>query len=162
MAFSLSERMDSTAVVSGNEALIYLILPDGRRKIAGNVIKMDAEAQYSKTEYPVLGYRIKPNKKGPGSIKVKMTLHYNTSVFREAALEFQKTGKDSYYDMQLINEDDNSGLGRQTVLLYGVNWDNMPLFKADAESDYLTEDLTGTANDWDLDNVFTDGGLIDA
>ena len=62
----------------------------------------------------------------------------------------------------MVNEDPNSGVGRQTVIFYGLNFDEMPLALIDAESDYLTEELSFTANGWDLENVFGAGGLLDA
>lgn len=162
MAFLMSERMEDRAVVSGNDAIAYMIFPDGRRKVLANMLSCDARQTYTKTKYPILGKRTKPAKKGQGEITGTMKLHYNTSVFREAALEYQKTGQDSFYDIQLVNEDPNSGVGRQTVILYGLNFDEMPLALIDAEADYLTEDLPFTANSWDLENIFGDGGLIDA
>ena len=160
--FSLAERMDEQAVVSGNDAIAYLILPDGRRKVWANILNFEASESYSKTKYPILGRRTKPARKGPGEVAGKVKMHYNTSTFREAALEYKKTGKDAFYNVQVVNEDPNSGVGRQTVIFYGLNFDEMPLALIDAESEYLTEELSFTANDWDLENVFGAGGLLDA
>ena len=162
MAFNLAERMERGAVVSGNDAIIYIILPDGRRLVLANVIKFSSEVNYSKTSYPILGLQNKPHKKGTGEISGSMTLHYNCSIFREGMLEYKKTQKDAYYDLQVVNEDPDSGVGRQTVIFYGVNFDSLPLALVDAESEYLTEDLKFTANDWDLENVFSEDGLKQA
>ena len=93
MAFNLAERMERGAVVSGNDAIIYIILPDGRRLVLANVIKFSSEVNYSKTSYPILGLQNKPHKKGTGEISGSMTLHYNCSIFREGMLEYKKTQK---------------------------------------------------------------------
>lgn len=162
MGLITADIMDDRLIVNGTEARAYLLFPDGRRKAWANLIKFSAQIDYSKTQYPVLGMRTKPSRKGQGTITGSSTQHYNASEFREAALEYQNTGVDSYYDVQIVNEDPNSGIGRQTVVLYGLNFDSVPLALIDAEADYLTEDLSFTANSFDLENVFGTGGLKDA
>ena len=162
MALLKSEIMDDQIVVNGTEARVYLLFPDGRRKIWANLTKFNVQIDYSKTQYPVLGMRTKPSRKGAGTITGSLTQHYNCSEFREAALEYQNSGVDSSYDVQIVNEDPNSGVGRQSVILYGLNFDSIPLAMLDTESEYLTEDLSFTANSFDIENSFSSGGLKDA
>ena len=39
-------------------------------------------------------------------------------------LEYIKTGRDTYFDIQVINEDPTSSVGKQTVVLKKVNIDS--------------------------------------
>lgn len=162
MAFDIADRMELDATTSGNMSIVYALFADGRRKILANLIKMDAKIEYGKTQYPILGLTVKPSKKGPGTITGSMTLHYNTSVWRECAMEYKKTGKDTYFDLQIVNDDPDNGLGKQSVILYGVNFDSIQLALVDAEAEYLTEELAFTANDWDLESSFAEGGMKNA
>nr|DAW36889.1 MAG TPA: tail tube protein [Caudoviricetes sp.] len=160
--FTLAQRMDRGAVVSGNEALALAILPSGRRLILANFIKFKASLSHSNSKVPILGRRNKTNRRGQGEISVEATAHYNCSTFREIELEHKKNGSDYTFDLQIINNDPGSSVGRQVVILYGVSWDEIPLAMFDAEADYVTEDLSGTADDWDMENVFNENGLKQA
>lgn len=162
MAFTLDQRMDTQAVISGNDAIVYITFPDGRRKILGDLLSMTVTQKYDKAKIPILGLRNKVSKKSLGECTGTMKIHYNTSVFREAALEYQKTGVDSYYNLLVVNEDANGVVGRQVIVLKGVNFDEVPVAMIDAEAEYLTEDLPFTVNDWDIEGSFNDVGMRDA
>lgn len=160
--FTLAQRMDRDAVVSGNEALALAILPSGRRLIMANFIKFKATLSHSSSKVPILGRRNKTNRRGQGEISIEATAHYNCSTFREIELEHKKNGSNYTFDLQVINNDPSSSVGRQVIVFYDVSWDDIPLAVFDAEADYLTEDLSGTADDWDMENVFNENGLKQA
>ena len=111
---------------------------------------------------PILGRRNKTNRRGQGEISIEATAHYNCSTFREIELEHKKNGSNYTFDLQVINNDPSSSVGRQVIVFYDVSWDDIPLAMFDAEADYLTEDLSGTADDWDMENVFNENGLKQA
>lgn len=160
--FTIDQRMDGRAVISGNDAIVFLTFPDGRRKILGNILSMTVTQKYDKAKIPILGLRNKVSRKNLGECTGTMKIHYNTSVFREAALEYQKTGKDTFYNLLVVNEDANGVVGRQAVVLKGVNFDEMPVAMIDAEAEYLTEDLPFTVNSWDLEGSFNDVAMKNA
>lgn len=127
---------------------------NGRRYNILQLINLEATMEKTKTEVPIMGKTGKGNKstgwKGTGSA----TLHYNTSIFRELAYEYKKTGQDVYFDIQLTNEDPTSSVGRQTVILKDCNFDSVLLAKADADAEYLDESMDFTFEDFEIPEKF--------
>ncbi len=128
---------------------------NGRRYNILQLINLEATMEKTKTEVPIMGKTGKGNKstgwKGTGSA----TLHYNTSIFRELAYEYKKTGQDVYFDIQLTNEDPTSSVGRQTVILKDCNFDSVLLAKADADAEYLDESMDFTFEDFEIPQKFS-------
>ena len=106
-------------------------------------------------EVPILGKTGKGNKatgwKGTGSAK----FHFNTSIFRELLQNYAKTGEDMYFDIQIVNEDPTSSVGKQTIMLIGCNMDSGLIAKFDADADYLEDEFDFTFEDWKLMDKFT-------
>lgn len=128
---------------------------DGTRYNLMQAINLEANFEKTKTEVPILGKTGKGNKatgwKGTGSA----TFHYNTSIFRELLYKFKETGEDTYFDIQVTNEDPTSSVGRQTVILKDCNIDGGVLAKFDADADYLDEDMDFTFEDFELPEKFS-------
>jgi len=118
-------------------------------------INLEAKFEKTKSEVPILGKTGKGNKatgwKGTGSA----TFHYNTSLFRELLYKFKETGEDTYFDIQITNEDPTSGVGRQTIILKDCNIDGGILAKFDADAEYLDEDLDFTFEDFEMPEKFS-------
>ena len=81
-------------------------------------------------------------------------MHYNTSLFRELLLKYQNTGEDIYFDMQLVNEDPTSTVGRQTVILKGCNIDGGTLASIDADAEYLEDEFDFTFESFEIPEKF--------
>lgn len=117
-------------------------------------INLEAKFEKTKTEVPILGKTGKGNKatgwKGTGSA----TFHYNTSIFRQMMLDYKETGQDTYFEMQITNEDPTSEVGRQTIILKDCNIDGGILAKFDADADYLDEDMDFTFEDFSMPESF--------
>ena len=111
-------------------------------------INLEAKFEKTKAEVPILGKTGKGNKatgwKGTGSA----TFHYNTSIFRQMMLDYKETGQDTYFEMQITNEDPTSDVGRQTIILKDCNIDGGILAKFDADAEYLDEDMDFTFEDF--------------
>ena len=75
-------------------------------------------------------------------------------VFRKIMLEYANTGVDTYFEMQIINEDPTSDAGRQEIILGGCNIDGGILAKFDADSEYLDEDMDFTFEDASMPKEF--------
>ncbi len=149
-------------LVAGTRARVYATFPDGRRFSMGNFIDFEASQDYSKSKAPILGNPGGGNRKGAPSNKVKGKMYYNNSLFRQYALQYQRSGKDLYFDMLIVNEDATSTVGRQEIVLKGVNLDSVVIAKFDATADYLDEDFNGTFEDWDLPQSFNNTGVREA
>lgn len=128
--------------------------------IDGNVEEMlylkniEATAEKKKVEVPVLGKTGDQHKAGGWTGTGSATAYYATSKFREMMLEYIKTGKDTYFDFLIENNDPTSSLGKQTTILKGVNIDSMLMAKLDIEAETLDEDFDFTYNDIDMPNTF--------
>lgn len=117
-------------------------------------INLEAKFDKVKTEVPILGRPGRGNKaagwKGTGSA----TFHYNTSVFRQMMLDYKNTGQDTYFEIQITNEDPTSKVGRQTMILKDCNIDGGILAKFDADAEYLDEDMDFTFEDFSMPEAF--------
>lgn len=117
-------------------------------------INLEAKFEKTKTEVPILGRTGKGNKaagwKGTGSA----TFHYNTSIFRQMMLDYKDSGQDTYFEIQITNEDPTSAVGRQTIILMDCNINGGILAKFDADADYLDEDMDFTFEDFSMPESF--------
>ena len=145
--------MRSADAVSAKLAECYVTI-DGKRYNFMQMIDLEATVEKKKTNVPILGDLMEGNKPAGMSGKIKGKMHFNQSVFRKILLEYKKTGKDLYFDMQIINEDPTSRVGRQTIDLIDCNLDSMTLAKFDAAGEILDEDFEGTFDNWNMQEEF--------
>lgn len=131
----------------------YITIGDSRYNFM-QAINLEAKFEKVKTEVPILGKPGKGNKsngwKGTGSA----TFHYNQSVFRRMMLDYKNTGRDVYFDMQIINEDPTSTVGKQEIMLLDCNINGGILAKFDADGEYLDEDMDFTFEDFSMPEEF--------
>lgn len=129
---------------------------NGNRYNFMQAINLEARIDKTKTEVPILGRTGKGHKSTGWSGTGSATFHYNTSIIRELLEEFKNTGRDSYFEMQISNEDPTTSVGRQTVILEDCNIDGGILAKFDANNnDYLDEDFNFTFDDFRIPEKFT-------
>ena len=144
--------MNAKDTVSASLAECFATI-DGKRYNLMQAINLEAKFDKNKSEVPILGKTGKGNKstgwKGTGSA----TFHYNTSLFRELLYKFKETGEDTYFDIQVTNEDPTSSVGRQTVILKDCNIDGGVLAKFDADD--LDEDMDFTFEDFEIPEKFS-------
>jgi hypothetical protein len=121
-----------------------------------SAINVEVTFEKNKTEVPILGRMNKGHKSTSSTITGSAEFHLNTSIWRELAYRFQQTGEDLYFDMQITNEDITaSDIGRQTIILYGCNWDSLTLAAFDADSDdVLTESIDFTVERFEMPEKF--------
>lgn len=145
--------MNAKDAVSASMAECYVTI-DGKRYNFMQAINLEAKIEKTKTEVPILGKPGKGNKstgwKGTGSA----TAHYNQSVFRKLLEKYKDKGDDTYFEIQITNEDPTSSVGRQTVILTGCNMDGGVLAKFDADGEYLDEDFDFTFEDFYIKEAF--------
>lgn len=115
---------------------------------------IEAKAEKKKVGVPVLGKTGEQHKSGGWSGTGSATIYYATSMFRELMLEYIKTGRDTYFDILIENDDPTSNIGKQTTILKGVNFNSIIMAKLDIESELLDEDIDFTYNDVDMPDKF--------
>lgn len=140
--------------ISGKMARAYATI-NGRREELFYAKSLEATIEKNKVDVPILGKTNTPQRSAGWSGSGTLTVYYVSSVFRQLMRDFIKTGKDFWFDLQVVNEDETSGTGKQTVMLLGCNLDSIIAAKFDATSDdMLDEELPFTFNDFDLLDQF--------
>lgn len=145
--------MNTKDALSAKLAECFITIGNNRYNFM-QAINFEATFEKTKTEIPILGKTGVGNRstgwKGTGSA----TFHYNTSIFRQMMQEYKDTGKDTYFEIQVSNEDPTSSAGRQTVVFLGCNIDGGILAKFDAEGEYLDEEMDFTFEDFKMPEKF--------
>lgn len=145
--------MKAKDTISATLAECYVKIGTNRYNFM-QAINLEAKFEKTKSEVPILGKTGKGNKatgwKGTGSA----TFHYNTSIFRKMMEEFKNTGQDTYFDIQIINQDPTSAAGKQEITLIDCNIDGGILAKFDADAEYLDEDMDFTFEDFKIPTTF--------
>lgn len=131
----------------------YFTVGDNRYNFM-QAINLEAKFEKIKTEVPILGKPGKGNKSNGWRGTGKATFHYNMSTFRKMMLDYKNTGKDVYFDIQIINEDPTSTVGKQEVMLLDCNIDGGILAKFDADGEYLDEEMDFTFEDFSMPTEF--------
>lgn len=149
----MTQTMNAKDSPSGSMAECYVTI-DGRRYNFMQIYNFESEMKKNKTQVPILGKRSKGNKTGTCEYTFKGTAHYNQSIMRKLLYKFKDTGEDTYFDVQVSNEDPTSAAGRQTIVHKDCNLDGGILAKFDADAEYLDEDITGTFEDWEMPEEF--------
>jgi Protein of unknown function (DUF2001). len=115
---------------------------------------LEATIEKQKTEVRTLGKRGTQHKATGWTGSGTMTIYYVTTLFRQLMLDYIKNGRDVYFDVTIVNEDPTSSIGRQTVVLRGVNLDSVVAAKLDTEAEVLDEDIDFTFDDIDILDSF--------
>lgn len=118
------------------------------------MIDFEAKIEKNKIEVPILGQTGNGNKASGWAGTFTGTAHYNQSIMRKMLLEYKKTGVDTYFEIQVTNEDPTTKVGRQTTIFTGCNLDGGILAKFDADGEYLDEEIEGTFEDWSMPESF--------
>ncbi len=145
--------MKLSDAINGTEGRAYAII-GGVREEMFYLRNIEAKVEKDKAEGKTLGRRGTQHKakgwKGSGSAN----LYYVTTKFRQMMLSYIKSGVDTYFDVQIVNEDPSSSVGIQTVILRDVNLDSVIMAKLDVDSDFLDEDIDFTFEDIDILDSF--------
>ncbi|OOM82330.1 phage-like element PBSX protein XkdM [Clostridium puniceum] len=149
----MSQVMNAKDAVSASLAECFVTI-DGNRYNFMQAINLEAEMKKTKTKVPILGKTGKGNRASGWEGSGKATFHYNTSIIRELLYKYKETGEDTYFDIQITNQDPTSAVGRQTIILKDCNVDGGILAKFDADAEYLDEDMDFTFEDWEMPEKF--------
>lgn len=152
----MAQTMQARNSVSAKMAECYVTI-DGNRYNFMSAINLEVTFEKNKTEIPILGRMNRGHKATSSSITGSAEFHLNTSIWRELAYRFQETGEDLYFEIQITNEDITaSDIGRQTIILYGCNFDSVTLAAFDADSDdVLTESMDFTAERFEMPEKYS-------
>lgn len=145
--------MKSKDTMAASLAECFLTI-NGNRYNFMQAINLEAKFNKNKTKVPILGKTGKGNRSTGWEGEGNCTFHYNTSIIREMMLEYKNSGKDTYFEMQITNDDPTTSVGRQTVVLMDCNIDGGILAKFDADGEYIDEDMDFTFEDFEIPEKF--------
>ncbi len=150
---SYQETLRVQDVINGALGSVYLI-ENGTRELLMNCKDIVIDFKKNKKEIKVLGSAGAKHKATGWSGTGTMTMYYGTSKLREDALNYISNGIDRYYELVVTNEDPSSDIGTQSVVITGVNFDNLTLAKIDINSTELDEQISFTYQDAKLIEKF--------
>ncbi len=139
--------------VAGVKGSAYITI-NSERFLLMQLKSIKAEAKISLKELGILGSIGKKHKAGTWSGSWSASAYYNMPIFRKMTLEYKRTGRLPYFDIQIVNDDPTSAAGRQTAILKECLFDGGILATMDAESEALEEDISGTFDDFELPEQF--------
>lgn len=143
-------------VVSGQYGKCFITI-DGRRYDFMMLINVTLKATKTKSKLRFLGRASAANKTTGVEITGSCKYYYCTSLMAKKVVELIKTGKDFYFDMQIVNQDPNSSTEEQVAIAYDCNIDSAILAELDVDaSDALKADFDFTAENADITTEFTE------
>ena len=145
--------MHARDAIHGAQGVAWVTIEGNRYKFA-QLINIEANADKTKTQIPIMGRVSKGNKATGMEYTGSATFHFNTSIFRKMLKHYQDTGEDTYFDIQITNEDGSSQVGRQTVILKDCNMDGGIVAALDADAEYLEDSFDFTFESFELVEEF--------
>jgi len=150
----MSGFLRASDTLSGQEVTVYATI-NGQVETMFYAKKLEAKIKKNKKELKMIGKRGAQNKANGYSGTGTMTIYAVTSKFREIMLDYTKNGVDTYFDIQVTNDDPSSSIGKQTTIIKNVNLDEVTIASFDVDSEALEEEVAFTFDDWDLPDKFT-------
>lgn len=139
--------MKAKDTISAKLADCYVTI-NGRRFLLMQGKNFEAKFDKTKKEVNILGKTGTGNKstgwKGTG----KLTIYKNTSIFDELMEKFKNTGEDTYFDIQITNEDPTSAAGPSSMIFKDCNIDGGVLASFDVDGDWLEQEINFTYEDF--------------
>lgn len=146
--------MRSRDVVAGHEAQCFVTIGENRYNLM-TLKSFEGSIENSNGEVKRLGARMVGHK--PGISKGSWTAkgYYGTPMLRKVLYDYKNTGVFPEIDIQVMNEDPASKVGRQTVIFKQCLIDKGILAMFDVDSEQLEEDISGTYDDYELPEQFS-------
>lgn len=120
--------------ISSKEGKAYITI-DGRNRELFEISSLNAQLELNVQSRQMLGHRMVQHKvigaEGTGS----MTMYFMNSEMLRLAIDYIKKGKYGGLKLQIKNEDAQSTIGKQEVVLLGVLLSTIPVATLDDQSD---------------------------
>jgi len=148
--------MKAKDAISARLAECYMTI-NGRRYFFMQIIDCEFKIDKTKGKVSRLGTIMIGHKSYGMEGTFSGTAHYNQSVLRELMVEFKKTACDTYFEIQVENDDPASDARAQTVIFYDCLMDGGVLAKFDGnDEEYLDEPIEGTFDEFSIPKDFTE------
>lgn len=118
--------------------------------------KIEINAEVQTADFAVVGTLINQKKPKGISYTGSATIYYGTPAFLKILQEYKRTGKFPTVNMQVINEDKSSSVGRQVTAIYNVIFDKIPIAMLDDSADHLQEEISFSFTAFEVLEAFKD------
>ncbi|MBQ2801734.1 MAG: phage tail tube protein [Lachnospiraceae bacterium] len=153
MSETVQVYMKAADTLFASMARCYIVIGDKRYNFM-NMINMEVTFKKNKVAVAILGRTGKGHKSAGWEATGKGKMYYNSTVMRKMAENYKNTGEDVYFDIQIVNEDKGTSVGKQEILLKDCNLDSLILAKFDADGELLDEDIEFTVDDFEIKEGF--------
>jgi len=120
--------------ISSKEGKAYITVNGTNRELF-EIVSLDAKLELNVQSKRMMGHRMTQHKvigaEGTGS----MTMYFMSSDMLRLAIDYIKNGKYGGLKLQVKNEDEQSTVGAQEVVLLNVLLKTIPVTKIDGDSD---------------------------
>lgn len=121
-----------------------------------NMKKFQSDAEFQETDFKVVGTTLVQKKTTGVTLTGTMTIYYGTPHFLRLLQEYLKTGRLPYFTLQITNDDPATSVGAQTVVLYNVKLQKLPVAMLDADADFLEMEVGFSYTNIEVLNYFND------
>uniref|UniRef100_UPI0006D27493 phage tail tube protein n=1 Tax=Clostridium sp. NkU-1 TaxID=1095009 RepID=UPI0006D27493 len=128
---------------------------DGRNVEMFGLKKIQADAEFQESDFKVVGTNLVQKKTSGVSLTGSATVYYGTPEFLNMLKSYLKSGKLPYFTIQITNDDEGSTVGTQTVALYNVKLQKLPIAILDADTEFLTMDIAFSFTNIEVLNAFS-------
>ncbi len=110
---------------------------DGENVEMFGLKKFQSDAEFQESDFKVVGTTLVQKKTTGVSLTGTMTIYYGTPYFLRMLQTYLKTGRLPYFTIQITNDDPSVSVGTQTVVLYNVKLQKLPVAQLDADAEFL-------------------------
>lgn len=135
--------------VNGAEGTCTAVI-NGRVVEIMELMNITATIDKNKSNFKALGSRATQQKANGWSGTGEATVRYVSSRWAKLIIDYVKTGKDTYFDIVVKNEDPGSATGKQVIRLSKCNLDGTDIAKLDIESEFLDQPINFTFSNVDI------------
>lgn len=141
--------------LNGKQGSAFMTI-DGQNIEMFNMKKFQSDAEFQETDFKVVGTTLVQKKTTGVTLTGTMTIYYGTPHFLRLLQEYLKTGRLPYFTLQITNDDPATSVGTQTVVLYNVKLQKLPVAMLDADANFLEMEVGFSYTNIEVLNYFND------
>lgn len=141
--------------LNGKQGSAFMTI-DGQNIEMFGMKKFQSDAEFQESDFKVVGTTLVQKKTTGVSLTGSMTIYYGTPHFLKLLQDYIKTGKLPYFTLQITNDDPATSVGTQTVVLYNVKLQKLPVAMLDADADFLEMEVSFSYTSLEVLNYFND------
>lgn len=144
--------------VSGRQATIHATV-DGVVHELGMVKTFEASVESSDSEVNTLRGPWTQHKGGVLAGSISMTIYFGCPLFHKMMADYATTGIDKYFKLTVVNNDQGSEQGAQTVFYQNCRLVSIEPSKVDVDTDVLEEEIEINFGGMEYGGNFTDNTI---